>query len=113
MPSAARSFLRIRHQALATGLVYGRTKSIGDQNVQTFLPQGDRGCQAGGTASDDECITADHLPLQQQHLGAESRAHGRQHAARSRFGTAMGHHLIQNHQHRGRGQITYPLQRFP
>ncbi len=31
-------FACIRHQALAAGLVDGRAKSIGDQNIQTFLP---------------------------------------------------------------------------
>jgi hypothetical protein len=28
----------IRHETLAAGLIDGRAKSIGDQNIQTFLP---------------------------------------------------------------------------
>ena len=100
--------LRIRHQALAACLVNGRTKGIGDQNIQAFLPQGDGGCEAGGTASGNECITTDHsgspvLPLQQQHLGTKAGPHGGQDAARSRLRPAMGHDLIQHYEHRGRG----------
>jgi hypothetical protein len=96
--------LRIRHQALATRLIDGRTKGIGDENIQTFLPQGDGGCEARGTASGNECITTDHsgspvLPLQQQHLRTKARPHGGQNAACSRLRLAMGHHLIQHYEH--------------
>jgi hypothetical protein len=37
-PKRGQVFACIRHQALAAGLVDGRAKSIGDQNIQTFLP---------------------------------------------------------------------------
>src|SRR3984885_5632816 len=51
---------RIAHQTLAASLVYGRPEGVGDQNIQTFLRESDRGGEAGGTATDDECVTVDH-----------------------------------------------------
>ena len=41
-------FLRIRHEALAAGLVDRGTKRVGDQNIQAFLPQGDCGRRPAG-----------------------------------------------------------------
>ena len=61
------AFARIRHQTLTAGLFDGRAKSIGDQNIQTFLPQCDGGCEACGSATDDQCITADHSALTSYH----------------------------------------------
>ncbi len=100
--------LRIRHQALTASLVDGWTKGIGDENIQAFLPQGDGGCEASGTASGNECITTDHsgspvLPLQQQHLRTKTRPHGGQDAARPGLRSATVHDLIQHYEHRGRG----------
>jgi hypothetical protein len=37
-PKRGQIFARIRHQPLAAGLVDGRPKSIGYQNIQSFLP---------------------------------------------------------------------------
>jgi hypothetical protein len=37
-PKRGQIFACIRHQALAAGLVDGRAKSIGNQNIQSFLP---------------------------------------------------------------------------
>jgi len=53
-------FSRIGHEALAAGLVDRRPKSIGDQNIQTFLPECDGGGEASGAATDNECVTKDH-----------------------------------------------------
>src|SRR5277367_199333 len=67
----------IRHQALAASLVDGWPKCVGDDNIHTFLPQRDSGREAGGAATNNERITVHRsfgLPLQQQHLRAESRA---------------------------------------
>ena len=74
IPRRGQVFSCIRHQALAAGLVDGREKSIGDQNIQTFLPQCDRGCEAGRAATDDECITADHSALSITTPAATSRS---------------------------------------
>src|SRR5271170_6374648 len=48
---------RIRHQALAAGLVDGWPKRVGDDNIHTFLPQCDGGRKAGGAATNNERIT--------------------------------------------------------
>lgn len=106
----------IRHKALAAGLIDGWPLRVGDKNIHAFLPQCDGGRKACGTATDDERITVHRafgLPLQQQHLRAESRAHRGQDAVRSRLGAAMGHDFIEHHQHRSRGEIAHLLQCFP
>src|SRR5271163_4441528 len=50
-------FARIRHEALTAGLVDGRMKGVGDDNIETFLPQCDCGRESCWTTTDDECVT--------------------------------------------------------
>ena len=90
MPSAARSLCASGISPSPQALSMGGRRASATRTSKPFCRSAIAAARPAGpppTMSASQRITLPpYLPLQQQHLGAESRAHGCQHAARSRLG---------------------------